>query len=120
MSAVFFAKLLCRKIFRFSAHPKINTETRFGGFSRFWRLSMTIEERLKALEIKFSGSGWCIEGIAESENFSPSPMTLALKRIESLENQIKELKEQIDHLSESTTSSFCQIDNAISKNLEKY
>nr|WP_281959199.1 hypothetical protein [Enterobacter mori] len=76
---------------------------------------MTLEERVKALEIKLAGSGWSIEGAAESENFSPNPAVLALNRIDNLENQIKELKEQIEHLSESTISSFCQIESAISK-----
>lgn len=54
---------------------------------------MTLDERVKALETKLSGTGWRIEGCGASENYSPIPMALLLKRIEVLEKTIEDLKE---------------------------
>lgn len=77
---------------------------------------MTLEERVKALEIKLCGSGWNIEGVGASKNFSPNPTSLLSKRVDDLEKKLEELKEQIVVLADSTDHSLMQIESLIAGN----
>lgn len=56
---------------------------------------MSIEERVKALESKLGASEWSIDGVVDSENFTPGPLELALKCIKALEYDVGSLYQSI-------------------------